>query len=157
MTRYKASVASSRPVEEVFDYLSDFSNTAEWDPGVLSAERVGDGATGVGSEYRLLAEFLGLKTPLTYTTVLYERPTAVTFRAESRTIVSLDHLTFEAFGGGTRLTYDAQLTLRGPLALADSLLALPFRRVGDRALEGLRLTIGGQRDAIGADASHALA
>ncbi|MBV8221122.1 MAG: hypothetical protein JO325_21875, partial [Solirubrobacterales bacterium] len=43
-----------------------------------------------------------------------------------------------ATGTGTRVTYAADLRLKGLLRLADPLLALAFRRVGDRALAGLR-------------------
>jgi len=42
MARYKASLDTPRPPDEVFAYLSDFSTTAEWDPGVVEAERLGD-------------------------------------------------------------------------------------------------------------------
>ena len=39
----------------------------------------------------------------------------------------------EPLGTGTRVSYDADLRLRGLLRIADPLLALVFRRVGDRA------------------------
>jgi hypothetical protein len=42
MARYKASVDTPHPPGEVFAYLSDFSTTEEWDPGVLEAERLRD-------------------------------------------------------------------------------------------------------------------
>jgi hypothetical protein len=42
---------------------------------------------------------------------------------------------------GTRVTYDADLALRGILRIADPLLGLAFNRVGDRALAGLRRTL----------------
>ena len=50
-------------------------------------------------------------------------------------------MTFEDFGGGTLISYEAKLTLRGPFTLADPLLALAFRRIGERALAGLRSTL----------------
>ena len=28
------------PIEQVFDYLSDFENTNEWDPGTVSTKRI---------------------------------------------------------------------------------------------------------------------
>ena len=89
-----------------------------------------------------MAAFLGRKTTLTYRIVEYQPPHAVTFRGENSTVVSLDRITFEPSDGGTRIVYDADLTLKGPLKLADPLLALAFNRVGDHALAGLRNTIG---------------
>jgi carbon monoxide dehydrogenase subunit G len=142
MAHYKASLDTPRPPEEMFAYLSDFSTTEEWDPGVIEAKRLGEEPVGEGSEFRLLASFLGRKTPLTYRIVEYDPPHAVTFRGESSTVVSLDRITFEpSGGGGTRITYDADLALKGALKLADPLLRVAFKRVGARALAGLRRTL----------------
>ncbi|MGO9249262.1 MAG: SRPBCC family protein [Solirubrobacteraceae bacterium] len=142
MAHYNASVDTSRPPEEMFAYLSDFSSTREWDPGVIEAERLGNAPVGEGSEFRLVAVFLGRQTPLTYRIVEYDPPHAVTFRGESSTVVSLDRITFESSEQGTRITYDADLALKGPFKLADPLLGVAFKRVGDRALAGLRKTVG---------------
>ena len=138
MARYKAFVDTPRPPDEVFSYLSDFSTTAEWDPGVLEAEQLGDEPVAEGSEFRLVADFLHRKTTLTYRIVEYDPPSAVTFRGENSSVVSLDRITFEPSHGGTRISYDADLGLKGPARLADPLLALAFKRVGDRALAGMR-------------------
>ncbi len=141
MAHYNASLDTARTPEEMFAYLSDFSTTAEWDPGVIEAERLGDAPVREGTEFRLVAVFLGRKTPLTYRIVEYNPPRAVTFRGESSTVVSLDRIVFEPSGGGTRIVYDADLALKGALKLADPLLRLAFRRVGDRALAGLLRTL----------------
>jgi len=45
-------------------------------------------------------------------------------------------------GDGSTLTYDATLTLKGLLSLFSLLLGRPFRRLGDRAANGLRATVG---------------
>ncbi len=142
MAHYTASIETPRPPAETFAYLSDFSTTREWDPGVVEAERIGDGPVGDGTEFRLVAEFLGRKTALTYRIVEFAPGEAVTLRGENATVVSLDRITFAPSGGGTRVTYDADLALRGPLRIADPLLGLAFERVGNRALEGLRRTLG---------------
>lgn len=141
MARYKATVETTRPPAEVFDYLADFSTAAEWDPGTVSSERRGGGPLGEGTEFRLVASFLGRETELTYRIVEYDPPHAVTFRGENASVVSLDRITFEPSGGGTRLLYDADLKLKGLMRLADPLLGLAFKRVGDSALAGMRRTL----------------
>lgn len=143
MARYRASIDTTWTPEEAFAYLSDFSTSAEWDPGVVAAERVGEGVAGEGNEFRLVAEFLGRKTPLTYRVVEYAPPRAVTFVGENASVVSHDRITFETTTTATRVTYDAELRLKGPLRLADPLLALAFNRVGDRALAGLGAVLAG--------------
>lgn len=141
MAHYEASLHTPRPPEEMFAYLSDFSTTERWDPGVIEAERLGEGPVHEGTEFRLLTSFLGRKVPLVYRIVEYDPPSAVTFRGESSTVVSLDRITFEPANGGTRITYHADLALKGALKLADPLLQVTFKRVGARALAGLRSTL----------------
>ena len=148
MARYRASIETQWTPEEAFAYLSDFSTSEEWDPGVVEAKRVGGGAVGggavgEGTEFRLVAEFLARKTPLTYRLVEYEPSRAVTFVGENASVVSHDRITFETTATGTRVTYDAELSLKGLLRLADPLLALAFNRVGDRALAGLGEVLAG--------------
>ncbi len=141
MAHYNASVDTSRPRDEMFAYLSDFSSTQEWDPGVIEAKRLGDAPIHEGTEFRLLTSFLGRKIPLTYRIVEYDPPNAVTFRGESSTVVSLDRITFEPSKRGTRITYDADLALKGSFKLAGPLLGVAFKRVGARALAGLHKTL----------------
>ncbi|HEU4975246.1 MAG TPA: SRPBCC family protein [Baekduia sp.] len=147
MAHYTASLETPRPPAATFAYLSDFSTTQEWDPGVVEAQRLGDDPVGHGTEFRVVADFLGRKAALTYRIVEFEPDRAVTLRGENATVVSLDRITFEPSDGGTRVTYDADLALKGPLRIADPLLGLAFDRVGDRALEGLRAALG-SRDPV---------
>ena len=108
---------------------------------MVEAQRVNAQAVGEGTEFRLVAEFLGRKNELTYRIVEYDPPHAVTFLGENTTVVSRDRITFESTAAGTRVTYDADLALKGLLRITDPLLALAFNRVGDRALAGLTRTL----------------
>ena len=138
MARYHATLETRQAPETVFAYLSDFSTAEEWDPGVIEAERVGDEPVGEGTEFRLLADFMGRRSPLTYRIVEFDPPRAVTFLGENASVTSRDRIAFEPIEGGTRVSYDADLELMGAFRLVDPLLQLAFSRTGDRALEGLR-------------------
>jgi carbon monoxide dehydrogenase subunit G len=144
MAHYRADVMTTLTRDEAFAYLSDFSTTAEWDPGVVEAQRLGDEPIGEGTEFHVVAQFLGRRTPLSYRVTDHDPPHAITLRGENATVVSVDRMTFEESGEGTRITYDARLTLKGPLALLDPVLAVVFSRIGDRALAGLRQTLAGR-------------
>ena len=142
MARYVATLETPRAPEDVFAYLSDFSTTQEWDPGVAEAQRLDEGPIAVGSRFNVVADFMGRKTPLVYAVVAYDAPHSITLRGENATVISLDTIAFEpTAAGGTRVSYDADLTLKGPLGLGDPLLKLVFRRIGDRAVDGLRDTL----------------
>ena len=142
MARYHASLHVPLGCEEVFAYLSDFSTTREWDPGVAEAVRLDEGEVRVGSEFRLTATFLGRTVPLTYEVIECHAPLVVGFRGENATVISRDRIALEPAGDGTRIAYQAELTLKGLLRLADPLLAIAFNRTGDRALAGLTETLG---------------
>src|SRR5205085_1277428 len=87
MAHYRASLQVSLGCEEAFDYLSDFSRTEEWDPGVVEATRLDRGEVRVGSEFRLSAGFLGRTVALTYEVIECHRPLVITFRGENATVV----------------------------------------------------------------------
>jgi carbon monoxide dehydrogenase subunit G len=113
MAHYTASIETPRPPTETFACLSDFATTEEWDPGVVEAARLGDDPVGEGTEFRVVADFLGRKATLTYRIVEFEPGRAVTLRGENATVVSLDRITFEPSGEGTLITYRYRVRLSG--------------------------------------------
>ena len=80
MSVLREIVEVSQEPEVAFDAVADFSSSARWDPGVVAAERVGDGETapsGVGAVYRLTVMFRGRASEMTYRTTEYRRPDRV--------------------------------------------------------------------------------
>jgi hypothetical protein len=141
MARYQASLRTRMATEAVFKYLSDFSNSREWDPGVVTAERLTAGGIVEGAEFRLVTRFLGTQSALTYRVVEYDPPRVVTFHGENEAVISHDRITFVPESDGTTIHYDALLQLKGYRKPMAPLVALAFRRVGERALNGLRQTL----------------
>jgi hypothetical protein len=151
MARYRTTVTTSWDPEEAFAYLAEFSNVAEWDPGVLHASSLDPDPLRAGARFAVVASFLGRGIALEYRTEEIERPRRVVLRAETGSIVSRDEMTFEPVpGGATAVTYDAELRPRGVLRLADPLLALAFRRIGDRARDGLAARLAEPAPAVAA-------
>jgi hypothetical protein len=142
MATYRAHVTSLRPQAEVFDYMARFSNAAEWDPGVTEATEVDPGAPTLGSTYRLMVRAFGRAVPLEYRIAEFDRPHRVVLSAENAMVRSTDVIEVSAGpGGGSTLIYDATLGLKGAAALLTPLLGLSFRRIGDRAIVGLRTAL----------------
>jgi Polyketide cyclase / dehydrase and lipid transport len=142
MATYRARVTSPRPPAEVFDYMARFSNAAKWDPGVIDATEAYPGAPALGSTYRLVVRALGRAVPLEYRIAEFDRPRRVVLSAQNWLVRSTDVIEVcAAPGNGSTLTYDAALVLRGPAAMLTSLLGLSFRRIGDRAIVGLRTAL----------------
>ena len=138
MARYVDAIDLPIPVGEAFDFLADFSRTAEWDPGVESAERVGTGPIGEGSRFRVVVSFLGQRIPFEYVITEMQTPTRLVFVGESEAGRSIDEITFAPTPKGTRVTYEARLELSGMPRLADPILHALFQVVGRVAVRGLR-------------------
>ena len=137
MARYVATVHSRKPQGEAFDYLADFSSVREWDETAVRARMLGE-RPGLGTEFEVVVRFAGRELPFVYRTMTFERPERIVVRAESSTVVSEDTITFSpGADGGSEVTYDADLRAKGLLKLADPILALMFKRLGDNARAGL--------------------
>ena len=134
MARYIGKVTSQKPIEEVFAYRADFSNAAEWDPSSTESKALSGGGPAVGARYGVTSEFLGREVPLTYEIVEMDAPRRVVLRAETDAVTSRDEMTFRAIpDGGTELTYDADLRLKGARRLLDPAFGVAFRRLCERA------------------------
>jgi carbon monoxide dehydrogenase subunit G len=138
MAHYRTSIETQRTPESSFNYLSDFSTSAQWDPGVVEAQRLSDGPISVGSKFRIVTAFLGRKLSLEYEITTFEPSTRVVFEAHSKTFTSHDEITFTPSDTGTIVEYEADLQLLGLARLGEPFLQLAFRRIGDHARDGLQ-------------------
>lgn len=138
MARYVDAIDLPMTIEEAFDFLADFSRTAEWDPGVAEAGRLTGGAIGLGSRFRVVVSCLGRRIPLEYEITAFERPTHLVLTGGDSSLRSVDEITFASRPGGTRVTYEARLDFTGVRRLADPILDLLLQRVGRLAVRGLR-------------------
>jgi uncharacterized protein YndB with AHSA1/START domain len=143
---YSATVTTPRPVQEVFAYLADFRNVAEWDPSIVESALLGDtDPIAVGARFRVTTKTSVNEVVLEYETTRLEHPHLVGLRGENDAVVSVDTISLTENGtGGCAVTYDAVLELKGIRKLADPLLELGFRRLGDKAARGLAEKLDGQ-------------
>lgn len=144
VARYIDAIDLPVPIEDAFDYLADFSRTAEWDPGVREAKRITRGGVRLGSRFRVSVSFLGRRIPLEYRITEFERPSRLVLCGGDSSLRSIDEITFVSRPGGTRVTYEARLELSGIRRLADPFLDLLFQRIGRLAVRGLRERLAGE-------------
>ncbi|MDH3682570.1 MAG: SRPBCC family protein [Acidimicrobiia bacterium] len=145
MARYVVHVRSPRSPADAFAYMADLANFAEWDPGVENVDQVQGDGPGPDAAFDVTVKGIGRSLTLRYHTTPYDPPTTIVARAQTRLLTSLDTITVRDEGAGSVVTYDAELTLNGPLGLADPLLGLSFKRIGDRAAAGLIAALDGER------------
>lgn len=137
MARYQAAVQSRWPAAETFAYLATFSNAVDWDPGVLASDQLDPGPVAVGTRFSLVVSFAGRRLPLTYQVTGYQPGREVTLAATSGLLCATDKIVVTGGAGGSAVSYQAEVRLRGPLRVLDPLLRPRFRAVADRAATGL--------------------
>ena len=134
MARYRTTVHTPADTTTALNYLADFSSLTDWDPSAVESVLISGDSGHIGATYRVRVR-LGLITlPFTYEVVEREGPDT-----NGGDVISYDVMTFSpAPGGGTAVTYDADLAPKGYRRLFDPGFTLVMRVIGDRARAGLR-------------------
>ena len=145
MARYLVHVRTSMPPAEAFAYMADLTNFAEWDPGVDRAVQVEGDGPAPGAAFDVAVKAVGRSITLRYEIVSYDAPDTFVAFAENSLLTSRDTITVRPDGSGSVVTYDAVLKLKGVFGLADPLLGLSFKQIGDRAAAGLTTALAGER------------
>jgi carbon monoxide dehydrogenase subunit G len=142
MIRIHETVASPRPPEDVFAYVSDFTTVAEWDPGILTSERT-SGEGGAGTTYAVVADFRGREVPMTYEVVELRPPERIVLHGSGSAVDAVDTIEFFADGAGTRVVYNAEFRMKGLFRFAEPFMRGMFDALGKKAIDGLRAALGG--------------
>jgi len=128
---------------EVFAYVADFANPAEWDPMIVSAVRRDEGPLGIGSAFEVVLQVGSRTIPLIYTITEFVPDEHVVLTTTGWWYRGKDDVRIrrDADGAGSEVRWDATFALRGPLLILDPLLAVGFRRTARLAVAGLRAAL----------------
>ncbi len=138
--KLQRSVETTASPAKVFAYLSDFTNTEEWDPGTVTTTRVsGDG--GVGTTYANTSKFAGRETELTYVVKEHVPDSRFVLRGTNKTVTATDTMEIAPAGAGSKVTYTADFEFQGLAKLVVPFMGGAFKKLGDEAEEGLRTAL----------------
>lgn len=139
MSNYTGTVESPKPVEQVFRYMADFSNTSDWDPNITAATVTSAGdPVAVGATFHVVQGSGLTKVELDYETIELVDGRKVVLRSETDSLVSIDTITVAPKGSGSEVTYDVDIELKGARKLAEPVMAVMLKRIGDQARKGLQ-------------------
>jgi uncharacterized protein YndB with AHSA1/START domain len=147
MQRFQQETVINRPVEEVFDFVTNARNEPRYNPRILSAEQTTSGPIERGTHFVLVSKAMGRRMSVEYEVTAYERPR----RLRSRTIRGLPFMdvesteTFEPFGGGTRMRWVWEVKPRGAAGrLMTPVLVRMLRRRLERAFANIKRVLEGE-------------
>jgi carbon monoxide dehydrogenase subunit G len=118
------------PPHQVIDYLKDFANAVEWDPGTQQCTRNDSGPIGEGASWHNVSKIAGVTAELTYTLETLSDSNLV-FVGENKSSTSTENIYVDAADKGSVITYRNDLEMRGPIALLNPLLKLYFEKLAN--------------------------
>jgi hypothetical protein len=127
-----------RSAGDTFAFISDLRNAPTWDPHTVEAYKISEGPIGAGTQFRLVGNVLGCMLDLPYEIQLYDAPHEIVVAGETAILRYRDRMLLTPQGTVVRLTYDARLELKGVLRLANPLLPVAFRQIGNTATRRMR-------------------
>jgi len=137
MTRINERIETVLPLVTAFDYIADFANAQEWDPGTASSRRLDDGPIGPGSRFALEVRMGGRTAPMEYRIRDFDRPHRVVLVGSGSGVSAVDDIRFERVGGRTVIVYSADIRLGGLLRFVQPVLGGAFRKIGRDAAAGM--------------------
>lgn len=98
------SVIINRPIEEVFETATCMESCINWWTMVQDAKKITPGPTSVGTEYRHLGKFMGIKVEAHPVVTVLEPPYHFAYKSDTSSADMDVDFTFEPVDGGTKMT-----------------------------------------------------
>jgi len=134
----QSSVVINRPIEDVFGVLTDVEKAGSWLPGNVKEWWTSAPPHGVGSIRRARVKVGWLTTENDAVVTVYEPPHRAALKGASKNAPFEGTFTFESVDGGTRVTSDIRLDLRGPAKLFGPMFVRWYAKSWDQGLVNLK-------------------
>jgi hypothetical protein len=108
MINLHVSTVISRPVKQVFDFVSVPENDFQWQYGTLLAASLPDGVSKTGSFFRSIGHLLGQRTQGIFEVTEYEPNSKYAFKSLSGPLHSQTSYSLEPASGSTRISISTQ-------------------------------------------------
>lgn len=116
-------VLVDRPVKDVFAFVSNPNNMAQWNSAVVSLQQATPGAVGVGTKFKTVGEMMGRRIEGEMQITIYEPDTKCGFQLQAGPMQVNLMLAFKTVGTGTKINLNAQGNPGGIFKLAEGVMA----------------------------------
>jgi carbon monoxide dehydrogenase subunit G len=144
MQRVEGSARIPATPDEVFAYLADLDNVADWQGGVTAAQRTSDGPMGVGSTAIVIRELMGQRLEAPLTVNAYEPPSRIGIGSEVSGVkaqATLDLAPADE-GRATDLAFAMEIRGSGLTSFMEPMIASAARGDIEASLERVRARFG---------------
>jgi uncharacterized protein YndB with AHSA1/START domain len=151
MLSVEYSVVINKPVEQVWNFLTDFQNTPKWDIGVLETRQTSQGAKGLGTTFQNIGPFLGRDSIREYKVTVLEPNHKVTVKliTPSKLVQQAEvSYIFESVNEGTKLTSSGGVEFSGFFKLIQPILMQRAKKDSQGDLDNLKHLLETQSDGV---------
>ena len=146
MFKTRRSVSINRSPQDVFNYVTDPANDANWQGLTESSHWTSEGPPGVGSTQDSVSRFLGRKMESTLEITIWDPPNTVGFKVTMGPMPFQGAFGFESIGENqTELTADVEAEIGGFLKLAKGLVGKQLEKQLDTDFNALKLLLEGEQ------------
>ncbi|MEQ8840989.1 MAG: SRPBCC family protein [Acidimicrobiales bacterium] len=140
MASYTATINVVATPEQAFAYLRDPMNRVEWDPSVRRVVAAGD-------HFDVTVGFYGKAIDATYTVSFdpadeLDPPSRIVFETAGK-VKGRDVIEIVERDGGSSITLDLEVLMKGPARLLDRGLQVAFAGIGDNMASEMKKRLDG--------------
>jgi carbon monoxide dehydrogenase subunit G len=138
MAYMTTAIDIARPVSEVYEYLLQFENMAEWAEDVEYSRKTSDGPVGPGTKFEVGQIMMGRARNGTMELVEVDPERSIKGEAQVGPLALTLNFALEPVEGGTRVTVTGDGQLPGPLKLLAPIGARRGRSIWAARLASLK-------------------
>ena len=121
MATFTVTTFINRPLQEVFDFMTNPANFAQWQSGTKSAKWATEGSVGVGSIFNSVGEMMGREMKMDLEIPQWNPPTMWGIKGRSGPMKFEAISKFESKDGGTQVTQTFEGEVGGLFSIAEGL------------------------------------
>ena len=133
-----SSITIQRPIEEVFEVMTDVEKTGRWFPGNVEEHWTSPAPHGVGSTRHAVVTMLGRRSENDAVATEFQPPHRAVMRGTSPNAPFVVTLAFAPDGAGTRVNVTSVIALRGASRIFGPLVSAIYSRAWARGLANLK-------------------
>ena len=141
MYTFEKSIFTNRPPQEVFDFVTNPANHAQWQSGTESAEWTSDGPPGVGSTFEVVAKFMGRKIKTEVEITGWDPPKMYGFKLVAGPFPVAGTSRFEQNDNCKHMTLAGQINSAGFFKLAEGLVGKQTEKQDGNNFNALKLLL----------------
>ena len=138
MARITGQIVIERTAQEVFDFVSDERNEPQYNPQMLSVEKLSRGPIGSGTQFRAQMKSGRRTVPVLVEFTAFERPGRLGSHSSFSGVTIDGELTFKPRDGGTLLRWTWDVAPTGLMRLLAPIVTYMGRRQEQRIWSELK-------------------